>query len=209
MRHDPLNRSCVTLALMMTAHISPLVLQPSFRWAGNDGNWSTFQVNVGTPPQSFDVLPSTCNGEIWVPLPDSCPSTYSDCASSRGVLSDSSPTSQGFQADQSTTWAQTGIYGLLLEERLFHSDDSGLYGLDSASVGSENDWFLREQTVAGIATPNFWLGSLGLSVQPSGFSVQNEPHLPMLSALKVKNMTASESYGLSVGAAYRELLLQP
>lgn len=188
----------------MSINIAPLVIPPTFRWAGNDGNWSTFQVNIGTPPQSFDVLPSTCNGETWVPLPHSCPSAFTDCAASRGVRSTTYPMNQGFQSDQSDTWSQTGIYGLVLEEALFGPKDTGLYGLDGLSVGDDDGWDLNDQTVAGIATPNFWLGSLGLSVQPSGFSVQDEPAEPMLSSLKTMNMTPSASYGLSVGASYRE-----
>lgn len=183
--------------------VAPLVVQPSFRWAGNDGNWSTFQIGIGTPPQIFDVLPSTCNGEIWIPQPGACPSTYPDCARSRGVLSTTDPTDQGFQAESSKTWSQTGIYGLALEEELFHSNDTGLYGLDSLSLDNVGGIILEEQTIAVIATPNFWLGSLGLSVQPSGFSVQDESHAPLLMSLRAQNLTSSASYGLSVGASYR------
>jgi len=186
----------------MATEPAPFIFQPAFRWSGNDGNWSTFQVNIGTPEQSFDVLPSTCNGEIWVPLPDACPSSFPACAAARGVLSSSGSTSQGFQVDESDTWSQTGIYDLLLEEALFESNDTGLYGADTVSMGDGAKSTLENQTIAGVATPNFWLGSLGLSIQPSGFSVQSEHDLPLLSAMREMNLTPSASYGFHAGASY-------
>lgn len=45
---------------------------PDQNWDGNDGSWSTFIIQVGTPPQYFRVLPSINGRETWVPAPIDC-----------------------------------------------------------------------------------------------------------------------------------------
>lgn len=92
-------------------------LEPNGYWAGIDGNWSTWSVSTGTPPQQFQVWPSTSSGEVWLPLPDGCPPTEFwstvECAASRGVDSSEGPRSVGFQKNVSSTWEEIGIYELL------------------------------------------------------------------------------------------------
>ena len=38
---------------------SPINVPPSLFWDGNDGSWSTFHVQVGTPGQAVRLLPGT------------------------------------------------------------------------------------------------------------------------------------------------------
>lgn len=183
---------------------APLVLEPSSIWAGNDGNWSTWEVQVGTPPQIFNVLPSTSHGEVWVPVTEGCswlPSTI-DCGKSRGIGRFQGAQSLGFQNNASTTWDQIGIYELSVGGDLFNTSESGLYGFDNISVGGVDS--LPGQVVAGIATQDFWLGSLGLNQQSSDFPVLNESVPSFLDALEARNRTPSVSYGLAVGASYGE-----
>ena len=68
-------------------------LPPSQVWDGNDGAWSSFVIRVGTPPQSFRVLPSTNGAETWVPIPDMCNRGISWCGNARGVMPFNSGTS--------------------------------------------------------------------------------------------------------------------
>jgi hypothetical protein len=56
----------------MTTSIPPLVLSPANIWAGNDGNWSTWAVKVGSSLQNFHILPSASHGEVWVPGLQGC-----------------------------------------------------------------------------------------------------------------------------------------
>lgn len=184
----------------MAASIAPLVLQ-SYGWAGNDGNWSTFAVNAGTPPQEFQLLPSTSGGEIWLPVPEACVVPYPNCAVSRGVLSTQGDQNQGFQTNESTSWVQIGIYELGFEANLYGDGDAGLYGQDTVTIGSTPA--IQNQTIAGIATSNFWLGSLGLGIQPPQFDVVKQDIPTVLSTLQTQNDTPSVAYGYNAGASYR------
>lgn len=69
---------------------APFSFTPTGQWEGNDGNWSTFGIRVGTPAQSFRVQISTASGETWVPSIDSpgacTPSDPANCTTLRGIL---------------------------------------------------------------------------------------------------------------------------
>ena len=183
---------------------APLALQASANaWAGNDGNWSTWAVEVGTPAQQFNIIPSTSHGEVWIPVPEGCswlPSSI-NCGHSRGVGRFEDKQSEGFQINVSSSWEQIGIYELFAGGDLFNTSEAGLSGLDLVSVAQSKS-FVSRQMIAGIATQNFWLGSLGLSRQSSDFAVANESVPSFLDVMKTQNHTPSASYGLAVGAYY-------
>lgn len=185
---------------VMAAPVLPLLLKTSSQWLGDDGNWSTFEIGVGTPKQFFSVLPSTAASEFWVPLPQGCADWIPDCVDSRGVAS---TRTGGFQFNESTTWDQlgTGIYSLGFENALFGAGDTGYYGSDVVSIddGSHN---ISGQTVAGITSANIWLGSMGLGVQRSQFG--SSESTTWLATLKSMNLTSSLSYGYAAGAHYRK-----
>jgi hypothetical protein len=85
------------LGPLLVAAADPLWIQPSTSWQvpfakraaqvpslsilmmltdhhrlGIDGNWSTFQFLVGSPPQYVNLLPSTTLSEIWVVEDSGC-----------------------------------------------------------------------------------------------------------------------------------------
>ncbi|KAI5361136.1 putative aspartic peptidase A1 family, aspartic peptidase domain superfamily [Septoria linicola] len=187
----------------MSTPSAPFVLHAS-GWGGNDGNWSTFEIGVGTPAQSFSVLPFTSNGEVLVPLPEACDSSISDCARSRGVGSRNGVQSGGFQSNQSTTWEQIEIADIGADNLLFpDSTEAALYGLETVSLGLLNTPTLDDQIAGGINSLNFWSGSLGLGASPAKFPNLAEAVATVLDALKSQNLSASNSYGYSAGAAYR------
>lgn len=190
---------------------APISLSPSWSFDGDDGTWSTFNLEVGTPPQSFRVLPSTAGSETWVPLPQGCQgilSGVSNCGALRGVNYINGVPSAGFQTNGSSTWKTIGIYELSTEHDLFGNTDDGLYGLDtlaldvlvpSSGARTQN---VSGQTVAGVATADFWLGSLGMGTATGNFSVQNENIPSLLDTLKSQSLIPSLSFGYSAGAAY-------
>lgn len=185
----------------MTEAALPLLLKANTEWIGNDGNWSTFSIGVGTPHQIFDALPSTAAGEIWVPLPEGCSTSIPNCAASRGIVSSQTG---GFLSNESSTWELigSGIYGLGFEAGLF-GGENGLYGQDVVSVGN-GTYTVSNQTVAGFTTGDFWLSSLGLGVQGSSFG-PGESNLPtLLTSLKAQNLTTSLSYGYAAGSFHRK-----
>jgi hypothetical protein len=132
---------------------------------GNDGPWSSFFVRVGTPEQTVRVLVSTASPETLVVLSEygcstSVFATVPDkCAVSRGVL---------FDPNQSSTWHDVGTYGINqdgvgLEANLAYSQRAA-FSFETLAVGLTGPG-LRNQTVAGIATPEpFYL--YGISCKP-------------------------------------------
>ncbi|KAI7226479.1 acid protease [Hortaea werneckii] len=189
----------------------PLVLAPSWSFDGDDGSWSSFLIEVGNPPQSFRVLPSTSVSEVWLPLPQGCQgimSDVSDCGDRRGVSTINGTGSLGFQTNISSTWESIGIYKLEAEQTLFGNDNDALYGLDTVSVnlmdnpGQNSTSKIDSQTVAGFATGDFWLGSLGLGSAQANFTTENENIPSLITSLKSKNLTGSTSFGYAAGASY-------
>ena len=189
----------------MTAPIPPLVLSPANVWAGNDGNWSTLAIKVGSSLQGFHILPSTSHSEVWVPGQQGCTSssTPSLCAESRGVGALQGTQSLGFQENASSTWEQIGIYEFVTGGDLFQTTETGLYGLDDVVIGEHNT-SMEHVTVAGVVTRDFWLGSLGLAHVQSEFPVRSESLPSLLDGMKQENLTSSASFSLAVGAAYSE-----
>lgn len=167
---------------------------------GNDGPWSTFAIRVGNPPQPLRVLVSTTVPETWVVLEEGCTgSDGSTCADARGTL---------FNHNISTTWDDRGMFELGVEKNLDNytgNFDNGNYGLDTLALGYNGSGgvSLDQQVVAGIATKDFYLGSLGLAPWPVNYST-TESSPSYLSNLKNQSKIPSLSFGYSAGAPYRK-----
>jgi hypothetical protein len=194
---------------IMATHY-PMILDAT-SWAGNDGNWSTWPIQVGTPPQQFNVLPATSHGEIWIPLPEGChsssPTTSSNtsiCEASRGAGVFEDFQSSGYQKNASSTWSETGIYALPVQDGLFDDGQNGLYGTDIIGLRNETGSVeAAEQSVVGLATKDFWLGSLGVAQRAANFTVERTIVPSLLDGLKEENLAPIAAFGLDVGASYR------
>lgn len=166
-------------------------------------NLRRFIIRVGTPEQTFSVLPSTVNQQTWVPVPEGCDSTrvgnISSCGDSRGVWPFENVDSLGFQTNRSSTWRDIGLYTLFIEEHL-GIDGNGLFGYDSVGLG-KSGITTENQVVAGIATTNYWLGSLGLGANYTNFSEDERPS-SLLRTFKDSEKIPSLSYGYTAGAPY-------
>ncbi|KAI7328029.1 acid protease [Hortaea werneckii] len=136
-------------------------------------------------------------------------SDVSDCGDRRGVNAINDTASLGFQTNISSTWESIGIYKLEAEQKLFGNANDALYGLDTVSISlldnsgqNSSSGKLDSQTIAGFATGDFWLGSLGLGSAQANFSTENENIPSLITSLKTKNLTGSASFGYAAGAAY-------
>ena len=99
-----------------------------------------------------------------------------------------------FARNRSSTWStehlnNNGLYGLTtVEEGLLGlgSDGNAYYGYDTVILGSPGTGSptVGHQLVAGYATSDFWLGSIGLSPWPFNFSSFNDPQPSYLANLK-------------------------
>lgn len=76
---------------------------------------------------------------------------------------------------------------------------TGLIGSTSAT--------LEKQTLAGIATKDFYFGLWGVGPRPTNLTSLDNPYPSMMTNLKVNNVIPSTSYGYTAGARYRKLLL--
>jgi len=87
---------------------------------------------------------------------------------------------------------------------MFEDDQNGLYGTDRVGVSNGSDSVeVAEQSVVGLATKDFWLGSLGIAQRAANFTVEKSIVSSFVDALKAENITPSASFGLDVGASYR------
>ena len=82
--------------LLSLINIHPATNTSWLNREGNDGPWSSFSLQVGSPAQDLTVLISTASNQPLVALPDGCAlSNPSTCQSGRGGL---------FNLSSSTTW---------------------------------------------------------------------------------------------------------
>ncbi|KAI6710754.1 hypothetical protein JHW43_006713 [Diplocarpon mali] len=189
----------------------PLSISPSLYWDGDDGLWSTFQIQVGTPGQTVRLLPGTsasAGSTIWVVIPPGCVDvnpSLENCENERGYL---------FQSNLSTSWTtqglQNGVDGAIFslntfEESLLGKSGNGSYGYDTINLGIPGAGLprLERQVVAGIWTDDFFLGSLGLSPVPFNFTNLNNPQPSMLSSLYHQSLVPSRSWAYTAGAHYK------
>jgi hypothetical protein len=161
-------------------------------------------IRVGTPEQSFRVLPSTVTSETFIPLSSACKGgSPPNCAFSRGIEMYNSKSSDGFQVKESSTWDELGIYKVATREELRYNA-SGLYGLDTMALMIANSGgpVLKNQVIGGLVNPRYWVGRLGMDVKPSNFSAFDNPQRSLIQTLKEESYIPSLSYGYTAGAYY-------
>ncbi|KAL8950015.1 MAG: hypothetical protein Q9222_003924 [Ikaeria aurantiellina] len=175
---------------------SPISWAPSQWWDGIDGNWSSFDLRVGTPEQAVRVLPSTAASATWIVRAGGCDPPSLDCTNARGGL---------FNESTSSTWNDLGHFTLALEQNLGHNE-SGAFGLDTLSIGLSNATggpTLNSQIIAGIETQHWYTGMFGLQQQPMNLSDFDHPQQSFLSSLRSQNLIPSLSWAYTAGAHYR------
>lgn len=166
---------------------------------GNDGPWSSFGMQVGTPTQYLRLLPSNSGNAVWPVLPQGCAvGDPSDCGDLRGTL---------FQPNSSSTYYNIGLYGLGLTEEvgLGYSGNAN-FGYDNLTLGWPGDGLptLSHQVIQGFSTKDFYIGSIGLSPHAINISTLDDPQPSFLGALAQQNETPSTSWAYTAGAYYRQ-----
>ncbi|KAE8446630.1 hypothetical protein EG329_011823 [Mollisiaceae sp. DMI_Dod_QoI] len=181
---------------------APISIPPSQEFDGDDGPWSTFTVQIGNPPQSVKVLISTYATQTWAIAEEGCGSgDPTNCGKLRGGL---------YNYSASTSWVPnianltTQIYGLEIESNLGYSGN-GRYGFDDINLGFQgsNGPTLKNQTVAGVATKDFFVGIFGLKPMPSNFTGFDNPIPSFMENLKNQSLIPSTSWAYTAGNQYR------
>jgi len=178
---------------------APISVPPTENWEGIDGEWNTFAVRVGDPPQFSRVLISTTSQQTWVVDPRGCPSNDTrtpSCTNSRGGV---------FSSNKSSTWAEEGIYYLGIEKTLELSG-MGRYGYDQMALGylGQGGPLLKHQVIGAIATEDFWFGHFGLHPKTTNFTSLLDNIPSFMSTLRTQNLIPSVSWGYTQGALYRK-----
>ena len=161
--------------------------------SGNDGPWSSFLAGAGTPAQSANVLVSTTANQPWFVVPQGCAtSKIKTCPSDRGGLYDPA---------QSSTWQAKGNYSLHYEEGLDYQGN-GEYGFDTIRLGIDESSAptLDNQLIAGIASDDFYIATLGIRPASTNLSSFNNPIPSFISNLKDRGDITSLSWAYTAGS---------
>ena len=166
---------------------------------GNDGPWSSFSMQVGTPMQNLRLLPSSSGNALWPVLPEGCgASDPSNCNDLRGTI---------YISNASSTWTNIGLYGMILTEEvdLGYSGNAD-FGYDNVMLGwpGGNLPTLSRQVIEGYVTKDLYIGSFGLNPAAVNISSLNDPQPSFLGALVQQNKTPSTSWAYTAGASYRQ-----
>jgi hypothetical protein len=189
-------------------------IDPSQYWDGNDGSWSTFNVNIGTQPQQMRVLPATSQSSTFVVLQQGCPtsSAPANCPSLRGNI---------FNPAQSKdiSWEQQQAPGGDLYFYLPFDSENTLPNFTDSTIAGEVgfdvlnlDWSgnhspkssdtIKNQTIAAYASSIPWLGLLGISGRPSHIFNQSSSESSPLQALQNNGDVPSLHWGYTAGKSY-------
>ncbi|KAH9217588.1 aspartic peptidase domain-containing protein [Leptodontidium sp. 2 PMI_412] len=181
---------------------APISVLPSQEWEGNDGPWSTFTLQIGTPPQNVKVLVSTASTQTWAVATEGCGAgDVTDCPKLRGGQ---------YNYTASSSWVpnlanvSNQIYELGLESAL-GLKGNGRYGFDDITLGFQGSGgpTLKNQTVAGIAAKEFFMGVFGLTARPSNFTNYDNPIPSYMENLRNQSMIPSLSWAYTAGNQYR------
>ncbi|KAL9080718.1 MAG: hypothetical protein Q9157_000605 [Trypethelium eluteriae] len=175
---------------------APIVAGASQFWDGNDGPWSSFQLQVGTHAQNIRVFPATSLPYVdVVPTAGCVTGGPSDCADFRGNL---------FDSNQSLTWVPNSVYNLGIEDNL-GLDSNANFGFDTVTLGWQGSGgpTIQHAIVTESAAYIYMLGLLGLNPQPTNFTTFNDPQPSFLQQLNDSNQIPTMGYGYTAGAQYR------
>ncbi|KAH7083708.1 aspartic peptidase domain-containing protein [Paraphoma chrysanthemicola] len=193
----------------------PIVLKTTGTFEGDDGKWSTFNINIAGDGagkgQNYKVLISTSFPITLIPgQSEWCNDA---CAKSRGIPSINGQQSRGLDVSaNSERWNLAGTYYLpksdwWTKDLLFPSSNVTLdaaWGLTTVGLGeaSKDSITLPNQYVAAYYFEDLFLGQLGLSVGAISPTGATKPtFFSALSALP--EYVPSNSYGYTAGASYR------
>ncbi|KAF8862684.1 acid protease [Acephala macrosclerotiorum] len=187
---------------MSGATPSPIVVAASQNWVGNDGLWSSFEIQIGAPAQNLQVFISTSVYQTLVVAPEGCVhSDLSDCAALRGGE---------FYFNASSTWSKnignlsSNIYPLEVAPELGYNGKAEL-GFDVVTLGWQGAGgpTLDNQTVGAFAAKDTYLGLFGVCPRASNFTTFDNPISSYVQNLRNQSLIPSTSWAYTAGNRYR------
>ena len=184
-----------------------LGIASSRHWLGNDGPWSTFKIDVGSPPQTLEVLPASSLSFTLVVLPEGCPqNSPTDCNTLRGGVLKTNELSSwvSLTAANGDGYVTVPLPGeqVLLPEAI--NSEIGISTLNSSWFGTDRtEDALQNQLIAGYAAPNPFVGLLGLSGGPPPKITSNSTYNGTLQTLKDRLSISGLTWAYTAGAKYK------
>jgi hypothetical protein len=179
----------------------PISISPSEEWNGVDGQWNTYALRIGTPPQVVKVLISTTSQQAWAIHPLGCSADFP------GLSSDQCNNSRGgvYASNASSTYERQGVYSLYIEANLNYTGN-GEFGYDTIGMGfnGEGGPTLDHQIIGATIAKNFWYGHFGIHPKTTNFTHFGQNVPSYLSTLKAQRLIPSVSWGYTQGASYRK-----
>lgn len=185
--------------------MSAISFVPSYFWEGNNGNWSTFVLQIGEPAQDVHVLPSTTGSATWVVDPLGCPEAFTDCPTLRGNL---------FRLNESSSFknkatADTqGFFGLNFDpEKALGYNGTAAVGLDTVALGDagQTGGVVNNQVVAVYADTFPWLGQFGLAVKNETVVDDKDQNESILGQLNSTGAIGGSNWAYTAGAHWRDV----
>ncbi|KAF4554429.1 Hypothetical protein D9617_4g001830 [Elsinoe fawcettii] len=178
----------------------PLSLPAASVW-DYSGEWNLFEVSLGTPPQTFRLLPHITGNTVLVPTGDICRTIETDgaCAARHGVLPFQGRNSTGFRANESSTWESIQVDSAAVMGSDF-KDVQALYGFDTVSFSP--DQVLERRVAGAFEDEDLLTGMLGLDARSVNMSRLGSPQQSTLDALRSNATIPSLSFGYGAGAFY-------
>ena len=177
---------------------APISILPDGDWDGIDGNWSSFNIKIGTPAQDVKTFISWSVYQTWavVELGCSTATSVTACAKTRGGLYDESA---------SSTFDKRGTYDLYVGQELGLYGNA-IYGMDTVTLDGPNGNgpTVKNSLVGGFAKESFWMGIFGVNPKPTNFSSFNNESPSYMTLLKEQKQIPSVSFGYTAGAQYRD-----
>lgn len=181
--------------------MTALSIPASSGFRGNDGSWSTFQIEVGTPPATFYVLPATSISSVWLINEQACTTRYpATCPFDRGNL---------FTPNASSTYIEYLCDGHLYCGLPLSDSQNSLGYTGNAAVGFDTMYLngktvaLKNQVVASYAVNVMFLGLLGLSNYTNRVRSNGTKDPSPLQTLQSQEVIPSAFWGYNAGAYYR------
>jgi hypothetical protein len=200
-------------------------VQPSRQFLGNDGSWSTFLINVGSPAQQFSAFVSTSSFGTWLAGPDACSDVadstvkqHPDCFTLRG-----STQNAAWNSGNSNTYKGLGNYVLELNSDLSLATSFGpspissnypgaVYnstaklGLDGVSLLSNDakgsPITANNSLVYGIVDQSTWVSTFGVGDGTTQLDNDQSKFPSLLDTYANQSIIPSKSWGYTAGAYY-------
>ncbi|KAG8529399.1 uncharacterized protein KY384_006036 [Bacidia gigantensis] len=162
---------------------------------GDDGPWSSFTIQIGTPIQNVRVFVSPAGSGAWVVSDAGCVEDQGSCQEDRG---------RTFDPHRSTSYSHHGTSALGVNKNLEPSLQAE-FGNDTLGLGLQGSGgpVLIDQPILSYTDASLQLGMFGVNAISINDTDGGQGFPSYLSSLKRQGKIPSLSFGYTAGNQYR------